>query len=129
MRRPKTGQELQFELLSDEELTILKQKSAEEITCRYKQKKSAIQEKFTKLVEDRRQRVHQYIAKTKQFFKNYLVALRKRTKLEIAFLDHKFKEINYFSIMNVIKLWVFSVIGEIRKNTEFAKQQNSKKKN
>jgi CRISPR/Cas system CMR subunit Cmr6 (Cas7 group RAMP superfamily) len=113
--RHKTGQELKFSLLNDEELAKIKQQSIDEITFRYKQKKSAIQEKFTKLVEERRQRVHHYISKTKQFFKNYLIALRKRTKLEISFVDHKLKEINYFSIMFVIKIWVFSVIGEIRK--------------
>lgn len=109
------GLQLQFQLLSEEELGKLKTQKIEEINLKYKQIISSIKEKYTNVIESRRGRIRDYILKTKQYFKNYIDSLRNRMKLEVSFLNQKSKEINYYNIMYVIKLWVFSIIGEIRK--------------
>lgn len=49
--------------------------------------------------------------------------------LETAFLNAKTKDINYINILYVVKLWVFSVIAEIRKNTQVAKRRLHKERN
>jgi len=53
-------------------------------------------------------------------------SLRRKAQLEVSFLDQKYKELNYLNIMAVLKLWIFSGIGEIRKNVEVARTINQK---
>lgn len=124
-----SGDVLKFKLLTDEEISILRKRDIEEINNRYKKDINTLKEHYYDIIDSRRNKVRNYIKNKKHQFQSLFASVRRRVQLETTFINQKTKEHNYYDILYAIKLWVFSVIGEIKKNTEVARRRIQKEKN
>lgn len=120
--------EIQFEMLSDNELDKLHKAKIAEINQKYKERINSTRENYSRVINFHRTRIREYIARLKLQFRNYVEALQSWIKTEIAFIDTKSYQINYKNIISVIKVWVFSVFGEIQKCREVARIRLRKEK-
>lgn len=123
------GLEIQFKMLTEDEIELLRKAKIDEVQTKYKEKISSLKESHSRLIDDRKQRILDYIAKSKLAFANSINSLKNRIRLEDEFINLKALEINWNNIIYVIKLWVFSIIGEIKKNAEIAKKRLNKERN
>lgn len=87
----------------------------DEVNSKYKSIINKSLEKHSELIDKRRARIRNYISQTKDNFETKLASLRNRAKLEVAYINYKVMQINYYDIMHIIKIWVMSIMGEIRK--------------
>lgn len=123
------GLEIQFKMLKDTEIDQLRKSKIDEINTKYKEKISSLEEIHSKLISEKKQKITDYIKNAKSAFSYSINSLRNRIRLEDEFINLKTLEINWNNIMYIIKLWVFSIIGEIKKNSEIAKKRLKKERN
>lgn len=109
------GDQLQFSLLSESELKFLHKLATDSIISKYRTTIRNTKEKYEKLIENRRKRISDYILKARKYFESLITSLNKRCRLEVDFINYKAKQLNYDNILTVFRIWVISIIGDIRK--------------
>ena len=67
--------EIQFEMLSDEELDKLHRAKTAEIVHKYKEKTTSVRETYSNVINFHRARIREYITRLKTQLKNYIEAL------------------------------------------------------
>lgn len=117
-----------FKLMPQSEIDRLWRLKLDEVNFKYKERTKDIHEENARIIEDRRKRIRQYIEKTKAGFKNSIAGIKDKMRLEREFVNIKTFELNCVNILYVIKTWVFSIIGEIKKNAEIARGRLAKEK-
>ena len=70
------GLEIQFKMLTSDEIEQLRKSKLDEISLKYKEKTNDLMERNSKLINERKQRIKDYIAKAKLAFANNLNSLK-----------------------------------------------------
>lgn len=109
------GDQLQFNLLTDPELKSLHKQTVASISSKYKTSIRNLKDKYDNLIEERRKRVSGYITKIKRNFRTLIFSLNKWCRLEVDFINYKAKQLNYDNVIMVFRIWVISIIGDLRK--------------